>query len=421
MTIPFSPNTGDIRKYTVTCDYRTKPDAKIAVACKAAKEGVLELMRFQGATPPPGYISILDARRDALNSFTAPKQIKRERDAEDINGGQDRWKRRRQSSRGNANDVPYIKGEIPYVPRMTHALPTRPASMASDDWNGSTNFSNKGIWRNPLGPTPSEVTVPSTPAQADTVMGQPNSEAQAVGDSSTSQVQVPTILPPISMSAPPPPATVGQPYIYLPDGRLGYGVGHAVAPYQLAPPPPPQVYPGGYYTPLPPHPMNPGIQSAFPGGPAVYPTTQYVIAQQNPPYMSYGTVAAQHPYAAYAALSTYPPQYPGYPPNTQVIYAAGPSATPGMPGGQPGVVYHTMPPAQEYPQAQGPFVVPQGLPPQNTISHEGVISSNGTNEQEPIKVEDSPSPEPTPVRPAKLGLKERKARQEPPGTSLILI
>ena len=45
----------DLREYKVEPEYRTKADAKAAVACLAAEQDVIELLRFQGQPPPVGY------------------------------------------------------------------------------------------------------------------------------------------------------------------------------------------------------------------------------------------------------------------------------------------------------------------------------------------------------------------------------
>jgi hypothetical protein len=47
----------DIREYKVEPEYRMKADAKAAVACLAAEQGLFELLRFQGQPAPEGYRS----------------------------------------------------------------------------------------------------------------------------------------------------------------------------------------------------------------------------------------------------------------------------------------------------------------------------------------------------------------------------
>lgn len=53
--ISSSADQRDIREYKVEPEYRTKADAKIAVACLAAEQGLFELLRFRGEPPPAGY------------------------------------------------------------------------------------------------------------------------------------------------------------------------------------------------------------------------------------------------------------------------------------------------------------------------------------------------------------------------------
>jgi hypothetical protein len=47
----------DIREYRVEPDYRTRADARAAVACLASEQGIFELLRFRGQPPPAGYKS----------------------------------------------------------------------------------------------------------------------------------------------------------------------------------------------------------------------------------------------------------------------------------------------------------------------------------------------------------------------------
>jgi len=57
VTLSTLPTPEQIRRYTVPNDYRSKADAKVAVICHAAEQGVVEFVRFQGGTPPDDYIS----------------------------------------------------------------------------------------------------------------------------------------------------------------------------------------------------------------------------------------------------------------------------------------------------------------------------------------------------------------------------
>jgi hypothetical protein len=50
-----SLNSTTSRKYTVPTQYRTRGDAKLAVALHAVEEGVLEFIRFRGGDPPDDY------------------------------------------------------------------------------------------------------------------------------------------------------------------------------------------------------------------------------------------------------------------------------------------------------------------------------------------------------------------------------
>lgn len=57
VTLSTLPTPEQVRRYTVPNDYRSKADAKVAVICNAAEQGVVEFVHFQGGSPPDGYIS----------------------------------------------------------------------------------------------------------------------------------------------------------------------------------------------------------------------------------------------------------------------------------------------------------------------------------------------------------------------------
>ncbi|KXN91330.1 hypothetical protein AN958_01305 [Leucoagaricus sp. SymC.cos] len=58
--ISSDPQAPDIRKWSVSVDYRSKNDAKLAVCYHAVSQGAIEILRFKGVSPPPDYVSYWD-------------------------------------------------------------------------------------------------------------------------------------------------------------------------------------------------------------------------------------------------------------------------------------------------------------------------------------------------------------------------
>lgn len=79
-----SPTSEQVRRYTVSSDYRNKADAKVAVICHAAEQGVVEFVCFQGRTPPDGYTSpyILRTYNPDASGKRKRKQLGSDEDAE---------------------------------------------------------------------------------------------------------------------------------------------------------------------------------------------------------------------------------------------------------------------------------------------------------------------------------------------------
>ncbi|RDB30097.1 hypothetical protein Hypma_014004 [Hypsizygus marmoreus] len=85
-----TPGMPHTRTYTVPPEHRTKADAKAAVACLAAEQGVVEFMRFRGAPPPPANGShktfwerIQAVEREGMGAGVGGKRKEREGDVED--------------------------------------------------------------------------------------------------------------------------------------------------------------------------------------------------------------------------------------------------------------------------------------------------------------------------------------------------
>ncbi|KAF7986956.1 hypothetical protein HWV62_12783 [Athelia sp. TMB] len=96
------PTAEDTRTYTVPTEYRTKADAKMAVACLAAEQGVVEFVRFRGGPVPPHYQSF----HSELQSGTLDALHKLKRKHGDGAGPQDRKRPRMSSMPRAANDNP---------------------------------------------------------------------------------------------------------------------------------------------------------------------------------------------------------------------------------------------------------------------------------------------------------------------------
>ncbi|KAI1789886.1 hypothetical protein LXA43DRAFT_545146 [Ganoderma leucocontextum] len=58
MVIELAPNPGpqQVRRYTVPAEYCNRNDARLAVVHHAVQEGVIDFLRLQGNSPPPGYV-----------------------------------------------------------------------------------------------------------------------------------------------------------------------------------------------------------------------------------------------------------------------------------------------------------------------------------------------------------------------------
>lgn len=87
-----SAKVSDIREYTVHTEYRNKADAKAAVACHAAEQGLVDLLRFRGEPPPSDYIPFWDAQ--VLGNGDNYIAKRKDRDREFDGEAQDRKRRK---------------------------------------------------------------------------------------------------------------------------------------------------------------------------------------------------------------------------------------------------------------------------------------------------------------------------------------
>ena len=117
----------NIREYSVQVEYHTKAEAKAAVTCLAAEQGLIDLLRFKGAPPPPDYIPFWEAQVNGTGDNYAGKRKEPERDLD--GEGRDRKKRRK----GN-KDSGFEPGEVPDVKvkkEFEHLLPNKPVTISS--------------------------------------------------------------------------------------------------------------------------------------------------------------------------------------------------------------------------------------------------------------------------------------------------
>jgi hypothetical protein len=75
----------DVREYKVEPEYRTKADAKVAVACLAAEQGLFELLRFRGQPPPADYRKFWDLHHGP--SVVVPSKRKEHEDEDSVSSG----------------------------------------------------------------------------------------------------------------------------------------------------------------------------------------------------------------------------------------------------------------------------------------------------------------------------------------------
>lgn len=147
-------------------EYRTKADAKAAVACLAAEQGLIDLLRFKGATPPPDYTPFWEAEVNGTGDNYVGKRKEPERDLD--GEGRDRKKRRK----GN-KDCGFEPGEVPEVKvrqDFEHPLPSKPVVVSSPVAGPSS--SSKSIKHKPHTAGPSGLRPANTFTSAMCAVGQ---------------------------------------------------------------------------------------------------------------------------------------------------------------------------------------------------------------------------------------------------------
>ena len=365
--ISLSASTSDIREYNAPSEYRTKADAKAAVACMAVQQGVIELLRFRGEPPPADYTPFLAARSSEMSNNQRFSNKRKEPDEDDYAEGpaesQDRKKRKKNNKGGrNTQGNPGYPMEAVMAGRPIHALPRRPPDAASGI--GNRNSSNNGSWMKPHVFGSSGLGSIGGSAQPGRSMSQFRPGPRNGGDSTSPNEGVPQVgqVANAIVRAPMADNRRSNP---MPNGRLGYGGGHTV-PYQFAPHPVSEPFSGPSF----PSYLNHPASGNFAGGAASYPPPQYIGPHAPAPLPE--THATQMSYGPYQPAQFQQHPHPGasanYPPHPQVIYAAGPA-----PVVTAANVYHPTNYVPEYSGTHPQPYISQTLPPQflPNSSHSG--------------------------------------------------
>ncbi|KAF8804025.1 hypothetical protein BYT27DRAFT_6705741 [Phlegmacium glaucopus] len=302
----------NIREYKVPVEYCTKADAKAAVACLAAEQGLIDLLRFKGAAPPPDYIPFWEAQVNGTGDNYVGKRKEPERDLD--GEGRDRKKRRK----GN-KDSGFEPGEVLDVKvkqDFDHPLPSKPATISSP-MAGPSSPNPKIIKKKPHTTGPSSLGPTNAFASATRMVGQDRLGNRSGGlDHHHSYPVYPSSQSPSFPS-----------YIHPPNVVYGPGPAFQSGPAPMFTSSDPYQDPYVSYPPL--------IQGHHPN--------PYQPAALHPPYTYFAVPSSPHPpmvapthmaYAPYPYPHQYPQPYPhghypvNYGPHPPVMYQTGPAVVP---------------------------------------------------------------------------------------------
>ena len=247
MTLELSsfPTAEEAKTFSISPDYRTKADAKIAVACLAAEQGAVEFLRFRGDSPPPGYQTF----HSTLINGTADAPNKRKCREED--GFQGRKKSKMEGDRHTSS----CESKDQDMARPYTGRPSRPYQ------SGNIKPGNNNGWKNHHGPASSGFGTISRPTQGPPA-GQIHARSKTKDDVTLDYgvvepqasivthaplrpgPQAPAVLPGPSRLG---PVTAGRHPPFTPGrhGRHGQGGPQAAPPHAspFASRPPPQTFP----------------------------------------------------------------------------------------------------------------------------------------------------------------------------------
>lgn len=145
-----SPNVSapEIREYSVPTEYPSKADAKAAVACLAAEQGLVDLLRFKGGPLPPDYVPFWEAQVNGEGDNYVPKRKEPERDDGE---GRDRKKRKKGNNGSDEGDVTVLQPP-PKVKPLPAGLPPKPVTTLPPDvfpsssrWKGPRATGSRGL------------------------------------------------------------------------------------------------------------------------------------------------------------------------------------------------------------------------------------------------------------------------------------
>ena len=274
VTSPSSAGLPMTHEFRVEPEYRTKADAKVAVACLAAEQGMFELLRFGGRPPPAGYRCFWSLHNEPTT--TLPKRKGTGDDDDTLDN------RKNKKRKMELTDSQEAKGDPGGSPTFT--CPTEIRYSATND-DGKVQ---KGPRERPC-PSGSSGLVPlGIPGKAGGSTGQNQYGNRRVGNS-TAQYGAPHFSQ-FGVAGPSIPFHLYPP---LPAGRPDDGSGYAL-PYHLVPQPA----------------TGPSQQQLYPFTPGHYAGGMMhgVPPHANAPHPNYvqghGVLPPPVPY------STYPPQYP---------------------------------------------------------------------------------------------------------------
>ncbi|KAF9524226.1 hypothetical protein CPB83DRAFT_621767 [Crepidotus variabilis] len=351
LKVDISPDQPDVREYTVNTEYRNKADAKAAVACHAAEQGLVDLLRFKGGPPPSDYTPFWQAQVHGDGDHYVVKRKDRDRDPD--GEGQDRKRRKsnfNQETMGAGDFMSQMRAKIKEEgPPNGKFFPNRKPSFGFGP-NVPTGPSLKNSWQKPRPPVPGGLAPTNVYASSSHSAGQDRagprdvqqpqaySSRPPVGPRAYSELNAPFVGP---SHQPRPPQNVRRSY--------SQSTSYPLPPLQTQAPHPSYHPPALYPAPTPP----------------AYPTDLYARPDQypHPSYPQQQPPAAYHPAPPqpvhYPSVSDpYAGGYPGYLPPPAVHYPGYPPAPPHFPG-----YYPTPPLPAPSPASYGHYVHPHPYPP----------------------------------------------------------
>ena len=345
----------NIREYKVEVEYRSKADAKAAVVCLAAEQGLIDLLRFNGAQPPPDYTPFWEAQVNGTGDNYVGKRKEPDRDLD--GEGRDRKKRRK----GN-KDSGFEPGEVPDVKvkqDFEHPLPSRTVTISSSMTGPSPP---KHIRKKPSKTGPIGLGSTNTLASATATVGQDRFGDRSGGLDHHHRYPIyPSSQPATSF-----PSVMHPPHVV-------YGAGPA---FQSGPAPTmftsSDPYQGAYVS-YPPAIQGHPYQQATP-----HPLYPYFTVPSSPPHPS---VAPTHiPYSHYPYPHQYQQPYPHghYPVNyglhPPVMYQTGPAIIPVS--AYPPVATAIPPPYPKFVSSPPPSLESTRSPPRPSYPRSDEITNN---------------------------------------------